>query len=156
MNGMTCFKYIIILAVLCLTMVMVVYPEFAYAQKPAEIASTIYQLKKQSLDSKLKMAGFSTTPDYFTMRLYKANAEIEIWAGTGNQQELKKIAVYPICAMDFKPGTKLREGDERTPEGSFSLSFSYRSSKWFMHIDLNHPENEGDEKADPAFYMCTD
>ena len=146
-----------VMIVLWLTVIyLAVCSSPVYAETPAEIVSAVYRLKQPSLDAKLQKAGFSAKPDYYTMRLYKANAEIEIWAGTSDAGELTKIATYPICAMDFAPGTKLKEGDKRTPEGSFKLDFSYRSSQWFMHIDLNHIDREGDVKKGPAFFMCTD
>ena len=122
-----------------------------------DILPKIEAIKAPVFAQELQQAGFTEPPTYISLRLYKLDAQLEIWGGYSDTDQLKKIATYPICAMDFAPGPKLKEGDERTPEGSFDLSFYNSSSNWFMHINLdpNKLSDEGDTK-DPAFYACTD
>ena len=133
-------------------------PAIGWAESPAQIIDQIKQIRDESLKSKLQRAHFSKAPDYISIRIYKEDAQLEVWAGNNDTSPLKLLAVYPICAMGFSPGTKLKEGDKRTPEGSFALDFYNRSKQWFMHINLSpsHIDDEGNPDKDPAFYACTD
>ena len=135
-----------------------VVPVSAIADTPVQIASQIEQLCNHTFQAQLQKAHFSETPDFISIRIYKDDAELEIWAGNNDAEPMKLLAVYPICAMGFNPGTKLKEGDERTPEGSFKLDFYNHSKQWFMHINLtpSHIDDPGNVKNDPSFFLCTD
>ncbi len=143
---------------LCLFVAGMIVSTISYASTPDEILSKIVNLKADSLNKKLKDAGFLQMPVYISVRIYKLEKTLEIWAGMDDQSEMKILARYPICAIDYLPGPKLREGDERTPEGTFELKEHYHSKNWYMHIDLRPGmvENEGNEKTGDSFYFCTD
>lgn len=96
-------------------------------------------------------------PSFVLLKVYKEEAELEIWAGA-NASSLKRIAEFPVCAMDFTPGPKLKEGDGRTPEGRYALDFYGYSKNWFMWMDLS-PKNidrRGRVGTGSAFRFCTD
>lgn len=119
---------------------------------------SIRDLVGPSIEAQWRQVGFEKEPDFISIRLYKYEGELEVWGGTNRSDAMKLIKRYPICAMDFMPGTKLQQGDEKTPEGSFDLSFHYSSRNWFMHMNLS-PESlnkPGNPATDPAFYSCTD
>ena len=126
--------------------------------KPNQVIEDIRALAESELDAQLKEAQFEQAPDYISIRAYKFERILEVWAGLSDSEPLRLLKRYEICAMDFKPGTKLQEGDERTPEGSFDLSFYSSSNNWFMHISLipSFVNEPGNVKEDPAFYVCTD
>ena len=148
----------VVLWITC-TLLLMLFPASSFAQnRKTTIADQIKTLTGDKFDQQLKAAGFETAPTYISIRIYKYDREIEVWGGSGKDETLRRIARYPVCAMDFTPGTKLREGDERTPEGSFELSFLSNSRNWFMHINLSkdHIDDEGNASNDPSFYLCTD
>ncbi len=153
------FKAIGIITALCIVIIagLCLYPNRGRTT-PAQTAEQIRSLIGASLDNQLKQAGFDKAPEFISIRIYKYDREIEVWGGQNKDEPLKRIARYPVCAMDFTPGTKLKEGDHRTPEGSFELSFLTNSRNWFMHINLteDHIDDEGDASSDPSFYLCTD
>ena len=129
---------------------------WAFAKSnPKTIIEKIEDLKLESLKKQLADAGFSELPKYYTMRIYKHEGDFEIWAGMDDKSPLKRLATYSICAMDFVPGPKLKEGDSRTPEGSFELEEHYSSRNWFMHINLE-PGMMDVKGTGDAFYYCTD
>lgn len=142
-------------------MLLMLFFSFAKVSHIAEAKSTvetIHDLVGQSIEAQWRQAKFDREPDYISIRIYKYEGELEVWGGTSKDGALKLIKRYSVCAMDFMPGTKLQQGDEKTPEGSFDLSFHYSSRNWFMHINLS-PEsitNPGNASTDPAFYSCTD
>ena len=143
---------------LCLLIAQFFAGTAAFAQPAPKIVSQIEALKNTHFQAQLKNAKLAEMPDYISIRIYKKEAELEIWAGNNDKEKMTLLAVYPVCAMGFDPGTKLREGDERTPEGSFALQFYNSSKNWFMHINLSpeHIDDVGDVHKGPAFYACTD
>ena len=126
--------------------------------KPRQIIEDIRKLAETELEQQLEEAHFEQAPEYISIRAYKFERILEVWAGMNDKDPLRLLKRYKICAMDFKPGTKLQEGDERTPEGSFELSFLSHSNNWWMHISLISAflDEPGNVKEDPAFYVCTD
>ena len=129
-----------------------------FAQPAPKIVTQIEQIKSNTFQEQLQNANLTEPPNYISIRIYKKQAELEIWAGNNNKENMTLLAIYPVCAMGFAPGTKLIQGDERTPEGSFALDFYNSSKNWFMHINLSpdHIDDEGNVKTGPAFYACTD
>ena len=92
---------------------------------------------------------------YVELKIYKREALLELIAGE-NKAGSKIIAYFPICAMDFLPGPKLQVGDERTPEGVFSLRVMQNSHNWWMWMDLLNLEQVGKVGVGNSFYFCTD
>ena len=131
------------------------YSKYSVARSTLE---SIRGLVGASIEAQWRQVGFEKEPDFISIRIYKYDGDLEVWGGTSKDGEMKLLKRYSICAMDFMPGTKLQQGDEKTPEGSFALSFHYSSSNWFMHMNLS-PEligNPGNAATDPAFFSCTD
>ena len=50
------------------------------------------------------------------VRLFKQEAELEIWKQTRNGQ-FALLKTYPICRWSGDLGPKVREGDRQAPEG---------------------------------------
>ncbi|MFA5624658.1 MAG: hypothetical protein WC966_06355 [Bradymonadales bacterium] len=104
-----------------------------------------------------KKANVPYPPKAVMLRVYKEEAQLDLWAGEDGKT-LKKLASYSVCAMDFVPGPKLREGDKRTPEGRYIMHKYYASKQWFMWIRL-HPlwvYFPGSVGRGSAFRLCTD
>ncbi len=98
------------------------------------------------------------------IRIYKEERELEVWAGEKGDK-LVRLATFPICAMDFAPGPKLRQGDERTPEGLYTLYPRFSSNNWYMRIPIAPDMLERDLDTLGAddyfnkgsvFFYCTD
>lgn len=92
---------------------------------------------------------------YVELKIYKREALLELIAGE-NKAASKIVARFPICAMDFVPGPKLQVGDERTPEGVFSLRLVQNSRNWWMWMDLRNLDQTGAVGVGNSFYFCTD
>lgn len=101
------------------------------------IDKRIEDLIGPTLNRLLSDQGFEISPKYYLYRVFKKEKEIEVWAGKSSTDSLKLIQTLRICAMDFEPGPKARQGDGKTPEGFYRLSDLYGSTNWFMWIRLN-------------------
>jgi murein L,D-transpeptidase YafK len=100
--------------------------------------------------------GLKYPPEAVLLRIFKQERELEIWAGDGGKSGLMLVKTLPICAMDFAPGTKLKQGDGKTPEGFYHPEFGYQSSNWWMWIDLDAVDAPGSRGTGSCFKMCVE
>lgn len=79
------------------------------------------------------------------LRLFKEEAELEVWMKGEGEREFKLFKVYRIAESAGVPGPKSREGDSQAPEGFYSGTIrSLRpETKHHLGIDLGYP-NEYD------------
>ena len=77
--------------------------------------------------------------DRIFIRTFKAESELEVWLRRGNRFQL--FAKYPICFWSGRLGPKLREGDEQTPEGFYTVSRRqlHQSGRWPRSLNLGFP-----------------
>ena len=52
---------------------------------------------------------------------------------------------HAVFGRSFDPGTKLWEGDRRTPEGVYAIIEKHMSERWLFFLTLNYP-NEVDRR----------
>jgi murein L,D-transpeptidase YafK len=90
------------------------------------------------VDAALAKKGLSFGSSVY-VRIFKEEAELEVWLQHGSQYELLKT--YPICAMSGTLGPKEREGDAQSPEGFYSVSQSKLNpmSNYHLSFDIGYP-----------------
>ena len=95
-------------------------------------------------------------PNYVLFRVFKLEKEYEIWVANKRSDTLKLLATLPICAVDNEPGTKIMQGDGKTPEGFYTCKILYGSSNGFMWIKLNNSEinDYGTPQYGSSFKLC--
>jgi murein L,D-transpeptidase YafK len=73
------------------------------------------------------------------IRIFKSEAELEIWMRTGERFEL--LATYPICNWAGALGPKVSEGDNQSPEGLYSIGRRqlHHSTRWRRSLDIGYP-----------------
>lgn len=110
-------------------------------------------LKQKCTENQLKYP-----PKFILFRFFKYEKEFEVWAGNSKTDSLRRILLLPVCAVDDVPGTKLEEGDGKTPEGFYDAPLYYGSSADFMWIKLNNSEIDtyGSVGVGSSFKMCLD
>jgi hypothetical protein len=125
---------------------------------PEFIKKRIEQLIGKSFQKHCEEIGLTFPPKFILFRFFKLESEFEIWAGNSPEDSLKLLALLPVCAADKQPGTKLAEGDGRTPEGFYSVKILYGSELWFMWIILNSSQIDsyGQIKKGSSFRICLD
>ncbi len=71
------------------------------------------------------------------LRIFKEDAELEVWkkkTETGRYALLKK---YDICKWSGKLGPKLKEGDRQAPEGFYTIKPAQMNPKSSYHLSFN-------------------
>jgi murein L,D-transpeptidase YafK len=73
------------------------------------------------------------------VRIFKAEAELEVWMKAGERFEL--LAIYPICNWAGTLGPKLSEGDMQSPEGLYFIGRRqlHSSTRWRRSLDIGYP-----------------
>ena len=73
------------------------------------------------------------------MRVFKQPKQLEVWLRTGEKFELFKT--YPICTYSGSIGPKLREGDQQSPEGFYTVSGGQLNpaSRYHLSFDIGYP-----------------
>jgi murein L,D-transpeptidase YafK len=79
------------------------------------------------------------------MRIFKEEAELEVWMKNGDQFALFKT--YPICNYSGDLGPKLREGDRQSPEGFYFVGKSALNPNSSYHLSCNLGFPNADDRA---------
>ncbi|MEP2531071.1 murein L,D-transpeptidase family protein [Shimia sp.] len=69
------------------------------------------------------------------LRVFKEEAELELWVQTGDRFRLFKT--YPICNYSGHLGPKLKEGDRQSPEGFYRVYKSSLNPDSRFHLSFN-------------------
>lgn len=93
---------------------------------------------EEVLDQRLAGRGMKLG-DAIMIRIFKSEAELEVWMKAGERFEL--LATYPICNWAGALGPKLSEGDNQSPEGLYSIGRRqlHHSARWRRSLDIGYP-----------------
>ena len=75
------------------------------------------------------------------IRIFKAEAELEVWMRKDVASPYELFATYPVCNWSGTLGPKLAEGDKQTPEGFYTVSRRqlHRIGRWPRSLNLGFP-----------------
>lgn len=71
------------------------------------------------------------------IRIFKKEAELEVWMMPEGERQYRLIQTYPICAFSGDLGPKLREGDRQSPEGFYYVTKSRLNPNSRFHLSFN-------------------
>lgn len=73
------------------------------------------------------------------IRVFKQSHELELWVQQG--EEYKLFKTYEICNFSGQLGPKLKEGDEQSPEGFYSVGERQLNpnSHYHLSFDIGYP-----------------
>jgi murein L,D-transpeptidase YafK len=93
---------------------------------------------EEALDQRLAARGLKVG-DPIMIRIFKSEAELEVWMRSGERFEL--LATYAICNWAGTLGPKLSEGDRQSPEGLYSIARRqlHQSARWRRSLDVGYP-----------------
>jgi murein L,D-transpeptidase YafK len=84
-------------------------------------------------------ATFTDTPNYYIV-IDKSDFELKVFDEEG------WYATYPVVFGSKDQGDKLRQGDKKTPNGSFTIILKKIHPKWGPELLLDYPNEEDKEK----------
>jgi murein L,D-transpeptidase YafK len=73
--------------------------------------------------------------DPLFIRIFKAEAKLEVWLGGGAKYSL--FRTYPICTYSGELGPKLATGDNQAPEGFYTVGASQLNPNSSYHLSFN-------------------
>ncbi len=109
------------------------------AEDRAAIARTKVTPKLKAM---FQDAGVAYPADEVYLRAFKAEGELELWAGAKGKP-LSLVQVYAVCAKSGELGPKRREGDLQVPEGFYVLNHFNPYSNFHLSLGVSYP-NEAD------------
>jgi len=83
-------------------------------------------------------AGVAFPAKELLFRVFKKEAQVEVWAG-GGKEPLARVATYGICAASGELGPKRAEGDMQVPEGFYTLSYFHPESAYYLAALVDYP-----------------
>jgi len=71
------------------------------------------------------------------IRVFKEEAEMEVWIYSYDADQYHLFNIYPICAYSGVLGPKMAEGDLQSPEGFYNISMDQMNPKSQFHLSMN-------------------
>jgi murein L,D-transpeptidase YafK len=115
---------------------------YASASLAADRVAQARASKYAALRTLFKTAAVAYPPDQVLIRVFKAEKQLELWAGAQGQP-LVLIKTYPVCALSGKLGPKRKQGDFQVPEGFYHLVRFNPNSNFHLSLGIDYP-NESD------------
>lgn len=109
-----------------------------------ERSKLAYTNKEAEVKALFASAGVTFPPAEMLWRVFKAEDELEVWAGDKAGGALKHITTYQICAQSGVPGPKRQEGDLQVPEGFYTIDYFNNTSAYYLSMRVSYP-NESDK-----------
>lgn len=77
------------------------------------------------------------TKNTYHLLVIKTAYEMKVYDSSG-----ECLATYPVVFGNKDMGDKMMQGDRRTPEGIFNISFKRKHEKWSRFLLINYPNAE--------------
>jgi len=91
-------------------------------------------LKKQCAEK-----GISYPVKNIFIRVFKKEAEMEVWVKSTDNKPYKLLKKYNICTVSGSLGPKRREGDGQTPEGFYDIKNFNPDSRFYLSLGVSYP-----------------
>ncbi len=75
--------------------------------------------------------------DPLFVRIFKQEAELELWFQSSTDKTYQLFKTYPICAFSGELGPKTREGDGQAPEGFYQVGSGQLNPYSSYHLSFN-------------------
>ncbi|GDX80051.1 hypothetical protein LBMAG42_18620 [Deltaproteobacteria bacterium] len=103
--------------------------------------------RKPTVEALFSAAGVTFPPQSVLLRVFKAQGELEVWAG--NAGPLAQIATWGICAQSGELGPKRYEGDQQVPEGFYTIDLFNPVSDYHLSMRVSYPNAADRHFSDP-------
>lgn len=130
----------IILPVLFISAGLVIIATISYFSINKYVNSSKSNVKQPVTDSGEEMKIFfnqpSTTPKETSVKIYKSKRILELY-GDG-----KIMGRFNIGLGRDPKGSKVKEGDNKTPEGNYYICTKNNSTKYYLFMGISYPNKE--------------
>jgi murein L,D-transpeptidase YafK len=98
-----------------------------------------YEEKEKAIKDLFSAKGIELNSANIFIRVFKNEAQLEIWAKTIKQESFQLIKVYSICASSGIFGPKRKQGDGQVPEGFYEIDRFNPSSNFYLSLGVSYP-----------------
>ena len=77
----------------------------------------------------------------YVVQIVKSKYELQVYDSTGEW-----LATYPVVFGNADMGDKLMQGDRKTPEGVFHITYKRKHEKWDSFMLIDYPTQESYQK----------
>jgi murein L,D-transpeptidase YafK len=112
---------------------------FKAEQIKNERVKTAYKEKKVLLTELYTQKNLDFTKQQIFIRVFKKEAELELWARNIGSKKFTLVKTYPICSSSGELGPKRKNGDYQTPEGFYSIDRFNPYSNFYLSLGINYP-----------------
>ena len=103
-----------------------------------------------AIRTRVQKAGLSYPPAEIFIRVFKHEAQLELWGSDAGGAPLRLIETFPILKSSGRPGPKRREGDRQVPEGCYFVDRFNPVSAYHLSLGINYPNAADRFHADRA------
>ncbi|NUP06035.1 MAG: murein L,D-transpeptidase [Polyangiaceae bacterium] len=95
---------------------------------------------RDRLEKTLSKRNLSFGDEVF-VRIFKEEAELELWMRADDEETFQLFKTYPVCAMSGALGPKEKEGDGQAPEGFYFVGPQALNpqSKYHLSFNIGYP-----------------
>jgi murein L,D-transpeptidase YafK len=104
--------------------------------------------RSADVDKLLATAGLPATVDTVSLRAFKEEKVVELWAGPA-KGPLTLVKTYAICAASGELGPKRQEGDLQVPEGLYEIVEFNPASNFHLSMKVSYPNASDRLRSDP-------
>jgi len=115
----------------------------------ADRVKDVRERRTDDVKALAKSAGLSYPVDEVYLRAFKAERELELWAGAKGKP-LTLVKRYPFCAASGELGPKRKEGDLQVPEGLYEVPEFNPTSNFHLSMKVSYPNASDKVRSDQA------
>ncbi|HQQ94248.1 MAG TPA: L,D-transpeptidase family protein [Bacteroidia bacterium] len=101
--------------------------------------------KTGQIDRDLQTAGLKQNNFKLLIRVFKQEAELELFVCKNTEESYRLLKTFPVCAKSGIPGPKMQKGDGQVPEGCYKINRFNPTSSFYLSLGLDYP-NAADKK----------
>ena len=112
---------------------------FRLQQQKFDRVKTAYKEKETLVKELFSSKGMDVSSSDLFFRVFKKEAQFEVWAKKKGQDKFVLITTYPICASSGISGPKRKQGDGQVPEGFYEINYFNPSSNFYLSLGVSYP-----------------
>ena len=112
----------------------------ASAAHAADRVDAARRAKGQAVKDAFKAAGVAYPAKEMLLRAFKAEKELEVWAGPKGKP-LTRVKTIPFCYASGELGPKRVQGDAQVPEGFYVVDRYNPTSSFLLSLRVSYPND---------------
>ena len=112
---------------------------FKSQQQKFPRVKTAYAEKEKLVKELFSSKGIELSSANIFIRVFKQEAQLEIWGKSAAQEKFQLIKTYEICSSSGELGPKRKQGDGQVPEGFYHIDRFNPSSNFYLSLGISYP-----------------